>query len=175
MELPAQSQEFLLKHAHFEPKLTRQFQHREIVALLRRLQDLAAARAEMCPSGALMAVPADQRRIRHRGQSTHGNTRLTQTQKKWLARCGGQPLVRPSQQGTDRSPCNRYAVNELPQPQLRAALGFWKTKPCRISVSSYSSVVPLRYRRLLGSTKIRAPNSSNTLSRSRACVSKRMA
>src|SRR5882762_2675224 len=72
--------------------------------------------------------------------------------------------------------CNRgiYAVNELPQPQLRSAFGFWKTNPCRISVSSYSRVVPFKYKKLLGSTKIRAPNSSKILSRSRDCVSNRI-
>src|SRR5450432_1987326 len=67
------------------------------------------------------------------------------------------------------------AVKELPQPQLRAALGFWKTKPWRMSVSSYSSVVPFRYKKLLGSTNKREPCSSKTLSRSRAWVSRRMA
>src|SRR5260370_453286 len=44
-----------------------------------------------------------------------------------------------------------------------------------ISVSSYSSVVPFKYRKLFGSTKMRAPCSSKILSRSRACVSRRMA
>jgi hypothetical protein len=29
----------------------------------------------------------------------------------------------------------RYAVNELPQPQLRVACGFWNTKPRRIKSS----------------------------------------
>ena len=36
------------------------------------------------------------------------------------------------------NPMQPYAVNELPQPQLLAAWGFWKTNPWRISVSSYS-------------------------------------
>src|SRR6266478_8957437 len=44
-----------------------------------------------------------------------------------------------------------------------------------MSVSSYSSVVPFKYRKLFGSTKMRAPCSSKILPRSRACVSRRMA
>lgn len=47
-----------------------------------------------------------------------------------------------------------YAVKLEPQPQLLVECGLIKLKPCRISVSSKSSVMPLRYRKLFGSTKI---------------------
>src|SRR2546422_10746116 len=51
----------------------------------------------------------------------------------------------PEQPGTGRNACPAaYAVNELPQPQLRAALGFWKTNPRRIRSSCHSSVVSWR-------------------------------
>ena len=101
----------------------------------------------------------------------------TPENKKWLALAVANHLSDrvSTSQGTDESLYHRYAVKELPQPQFRAALGFWNTNPWRINVSSYSSIVPLRYNKLFGSTKMRAPNSSKTLSRSRDWVSSRMA
>src|SRR5262249_53583813 len=44
-----------------------------------------------------------------------------------------------------------YAVNDVPQPQLFLALGFSNTKPEWMRESFQSSVMPLRYTKLLGS------------------------
>jgi hypothetical protein len=67
---------------------------------------------------------------------------LPHEQKKVAGGCGCQPLVESrvlsSPAGTIKNMQKQkrqteifpaYAVNELPQPQLLAALGFWKTNP----------------------------------------------
>ena len=39
-----------------------------------------------------------------------------------------------------------YAENEVPQPQVDLAFGFWKLNPVPFSPSEKSSVIPLRNR-----------------------------
>src|ERR1700676_5386192 len=187
VEFPAQLQKLLLQAAHFHPELAGHLEQLEIIDLLRELQEFPATRAEVCAERALVAAPADQRRIdpccvrcthlfrKPKHRSSH-RAMLAET-KKVAGGCGCQPLSGAPgwSKKAQAKACAVYAVKELPQPQFLAALGFWNTNPWRISVSSYSSVVPFRYSKLFGSTKIRAPCSSKTLSRARAWVSRRMA
>src|SRR4030088_3230533 len=57
----------------------------------------------------------------------------SEEQKKWLAGSPCRPTKRSSQFEMKRLlyplriGARRYAVNELPHPQLRVACGFWKT------------------------------------------------
>src|SRR5260370_26518799 len=71
MQLPTELQKFLFQAAHFDPKLARHFEKREIVNGSGQLQELAAARAEVRAKRALVAAPANEGRIRGCRGCTH--------------------------------------------------------------------------------------------------------
>src|SRR5579864_8012264 len=91
MELPAELQEFLFERVHFDPELAGYSEEREIILAASDLLEFAAAGAEMCALSALVAVPANQRRIRcgHRLRHFWISDKFSpirlRAQKKWLA------------------------------------------------------------------------------------------
>ncbi|MGB2639437.1 MAG: hypothetical protein WAN32_10855, partial [Candidatus Acidiferrum sp.] len=91
MQLPAQLQEFLLERIHFNPQFARHLKEGEIIGVARQLLELAATLAKMNAECALVAVPANQRRIRrwhrlgHNSISDKFSPIRPEAQKKWLA------------------------------------------------------------------------------------------
>src|SRR5260370_7671101 len=71
MQLPTELEEFLLQPLHFDPEFARHLKEREIIHSLGQLQEFAAAGAEVRAKRALMAIPADERRIRCCRGSAH--------------------------------------------------------------------------------------------------------
>src|SRR5260370_19942152 len=71
MQLPTELEEFLLQPLHFDPEFARHLKEREIIYSLGQLQEFAAAGAEVRAKRALMAIPADERRIRCCRGSAH--------------------------------------------------------------------------------------------------------
>src|ERR1700722_949590 len=109
----------------------------------------------------------------------------SQPESKMLQR--GQALSGLSSHSVQIFGIVAYAVKLDPHPQLFVEFGLMKLNPCRIRVSSKSSTIPARYKKLFGSTNNRiafppegsptvstpSPN-TNTRSRSRGCESNRM-
>src|SRR6266478_372173 len=96
MEFPAQLKELLFKAVHLYPQLFRHLEEGKIVERLRNLLQLAAGGTEMRAHGALMAVPADEGRIRGRWRGTHKMffKKSPEGTRKVAGGCGCQPLVR---------------------------------------------------------------------------------
>src|SRR6266850_2073475 len=96
MELPAQLKKFSLEAVHLNPQIFRQFEERKIVERLRNLLQLAATGTEMRAQGALVAVPADEGRIRGCWRGAHKMffKKSPEGIKKVAGGCGCQPLVR---------------------------------------------------------------------------------
>src|SRR5215472_8441287 len=89
MQLPAQLQELLLQAAHVDPQPPRHLEQCEIVQALRPLEQLAAGRTEMRAQGALVAVPADQwrmRRCRNRAHNFFRNSWSRHKKSGWRVR-----------------------------------------------------------------------------------------
>src|SRR5260370_30348725 len=70
-KVPGRVGEFLFEAGHFDPQFAGIFKEREVIHRLWQLQQLAAARAEMRAQRALVAIPADERRICGCGGCTH--------------------------------------------------------------------------------------------------------
>src|ERR1700745_597889 len=108
MQLPAELQEFLLQRTHFHPQLARHLKQSEVIGSLRQLQQLAATRAEVRAERALVAVPADQRRLCRGGNRAHGFFRNSSAGTKKVAGASGcQPLVPISPRNSLRPNCRK--------------------------------------------------------------------